>query len=107
MVRSVAEKLCRKVDADGEADAFAQRQDGWALGAKGVPSLMVGGSFSDMPLLEAFLGSDYHGPADEFSDKVPLGGAAEAADLPVALGRAFADNERWTDRKRQRLNSSH
>lgn len=95
MVRSVATKLGREIDADGEADAFVQRQDGWALGAKGVPSLMVGGSFSDMPLLEAFLGSDYHGPADEFSDRVPLGGAAEDADLHVALGRAFADTKRW------------
>ena len=56
---------------------------------------MVGGSFSDMKLLEAFLGSDYHQAADEFSDKIPLGGAAEDADLHVALGRAFADTTRW------------
>ena len=95
VVRDVATKLGRKLDEDGEADAFVQRQDGWALGAKGVTSLMVGGSFSDMPLLEKFLESDYHGPADEFSDKVPLGGAAEDADLHVALGRAFADTRRW------------
>jgi len=26
---------------------------------------------------------------------VPLGGAAEDADLHVALGRAFADTKRW------------
>ena len=95
VVRAVAGELGRKIDDDGEADPFIQRQDGWALGAKGVPSLMVGGSFSDMALLEKFLGSDYHEPADEFSDKVPLGGAAEDADLHVALGRAFADTKRW------------
>jgi len=95
VVRDIATKLGRKLDEDGEADPFVQRQDGWALGAKGVTSLMVGGSFSDMPLLEKFLESDYHGPADEFSDKVPLGGAAEDADLHVALGRAFADTKRW------------
>lgn len=95
VVRDVSTKLGRKIDDDGEADAFVQRQDGWALGAKGVTSLMVGGSFSDMPLLEKFLESDYHGPADEFSDKIPLGGAAEDADLHVALGRAFADTKRW------------
>ena len=95
MVRNVATSLGRTIDSDGEADAFVQRQDGWALGAKGVTSLMVGGSFSDMKLLEAFLGSDYHRPADEFSDKVPLGGAAEDADLHVALGRAFAGTKRW------------
>ncbi|WP_235587873.1 M28 family peptidase [Sphingopyxis sp. H115] len=95
VVREAATKLGRTLDDDGEADAFIQRQDGWALGAKGVTSLMVGGSFSDMKLLEAFLGSDYHRPADEFSDKIPLGGAAEDADLHVALGRAFADTKRW------------
>ncbi|NIJ39210.1 hypothetical protein FHR22_003957 [Sphingopyxis panaciterrae] len=95
VVRDVATKLGRKLDEDGEADAFIQRQDGWALGAKGVTSLMVGGSFSDMPLLEAFLGSDYHTANDNFSDKIPLGGAAEDADLHVALGRAFADTQRW------------
>ncbi len=95
MVRSVATDLGRKLDEDGEADAFVQRQDGWALGAKGVTSLMVGGSFSDMALLQAFLGSDYHSPADNFSDQIPLGGAAEDADLHVALGRAFADVKAW------------
>ena len=95
VVRAVAGELGRKIDDDGEADPFIQRQDGWALGAKGVTSLMVGGSFSDMALLEKFLGSDYHEPADEFSDKVPLGGAAEDADLHIALGRAFADTGRW------------
>jgi hypothetical protein len=95
VVRQVATKLGRKLDEDGEADAFIQRQDGWALGAKGVTSLMVGGSFSDMPLLEAFLSSDYHGPNDNFSDKIPLGGAAEDADLHVGLGRAFADVKAW------------
>lgn len=95
VVRAAATKLGRKLDEDGEADAFVQRQDGWALGAKGVTSLMVGGSFSDMPLLEKFLESDYHGTSDEFSDKVPLGGAAEDADLHVALGRVFADTKLW------------
>ncbi|WP_223181558.1 M28 family peptidase [Sphingopyxis sp. LK2115] len=95
MVRSVAAGLGRKIDEDGEADAFVQRQDGWALGAKGVTSLMVGGSFSDMKLLEAFLSGDYHRAGDNFSDRIPLGGAAEDADLHVALGRAFADTRRW------------
>ena len=95
MVREVAAKLGRTIDEDGEADAFIQRQDGWALGAKGVVSLMAGGSFSDMARLEAFLEGDYHGPSDEFSDTMVLGGAAEDADLHVALGRAFADTQRW------------
>ena len=96
VVRKVSTDLGRKLDEDGEADAFVQRQDGWALGGKGVVSLMVGGSFSDMPLLEKFLGSDYHTAADNFSDAIPLGGAAEDADLHVALGRVFADIKAWS-----------
>jgi len=95
VVREVATKLGRKLDEDGEADAFIQRQDGWALGAKGVTSLMAGGSFSDMTLLQKFLGSDYHKPGDNYSEAIELGGAAEDADLHVGLGRAFADTKRW------------
>lgn len=89
IVNDTATRLGRALDTDGEADAFVQRQDGWALGAKGVTSLMVGGSFSDMPLLGAFMNSDYHRPGDQPSDKIPLGGAAEDADLHIALVRAF------------------
>lgn len=96
VIRDVATRLGRTIDDDGEADAFVQRQDGWALGAKGVVSLMAGGSFSDMKLLEAFLAADYHGPADELTDKTELGGAAEDADLHVALGRVFADTKAWS-----------
>ena len=95
VVAEVATKLGRKLDTDGEADAFVQRQDGWAFGAKGVVSLMTGGSFSDMALLQAFLGSDYHGPADQPGKPYPLGGAAEDADLHVALARAFGSTKRW------------
>lgn len=95
MVRKIANQLGRKIDADGEADAFVRRQDGWALGKEGVVSLMVGGSFSDMPLLEKFMQSNYHQPGDEYSAAIPLGGAAEDADLHVALGRAFANIKTW------------
>jgi Peptidase family M28 len=95
VVAEVARGLGRKLDTDGEADAFIQRQDGWAFGAKGVTSLMVGGSFSDMALLQAFLGSDYHGPGDQPGKPYPLGGAAEDADLHVALARAFGSVARW------------
>jgi Zn-dependent M28 family amino/carboxypeptidase len=96
MVQKIAAQLGRKIDEDGEADAFVTRQDGWALGKKGVISLMVGGSFSDMALLEKFLASDYHQPGDAFSAATPLGGAAEDADLHVALARAFASTSQWS-----------
>lgn len=95
-IASIAASMGRKMDKDGDADAFIRRQDGWAFTAKNIPALMVGGSFSDMALLEKFLGSDYHRATDEFSDAVPLGGAAEDGDLHVALVRAFADRGQWT-----------
>ncbi len=94
-IDKVARKLGRKNDMDLDANAFVRRQDGWALGAKGVPSVMIGGSFSDLPKLEAFLGSTYHGPEDELVDSIPLGGAAEDADLHVALVRYLANRKSW------------
>ena len=94
-IAEVATRLGRAIDTDGEADAFIRRQDGWALGAKNVPALMVGGSFSNMALLQTFLRSVYHGPGDQPSAPIELGGAAEDADLHIALGRAFASREQW------------
>jgi hypothetical protein len=87
---AVARTLGRAVDSDEEANAFIRRQDGWAFTEAGVPSLMAGGSFSDMALLQAFLGGSYHGPEDELTDDLPLGGAADDADLHIALARHFA-----------------
>jgi hypothetical protein len=85
----------RTVDSDTEANAFIRRQDGWALGAKGVKSIMAGGSFSDMKLLQAFLTSVYHGPDDELTDATQLGGAADDANLHVDLTRHFADEAKY------------
>jgi hypothetical protein len=81
----------RALDGDGEADSFIDRQDGWALTRAGVPAAMVGGSFSDMADLNAFLGGRYHGPDDEAGPGLELGGAAEDADLLIALARKLAD----------------
>ena len=81
----------RVLDTDDEADALVQRQDGWALARFGVPTLMVGGSFSDMAALGAFLGGNYHQPGDNPGPDLPLGGAAEDADLLIRLGLKLAD----------------
>lgn len=89
-VDAVARALGRAIDTDDEANAFIQRQDGWAFTQVGVPAVMAGGSFTDMAPLQAFLGGAYHGPDDELGDAVPLGGAADDADLHVALARHFA-----------------
>lgn len=91
----VGRELGRSIDSDVEGEAFVRRQDGWALTQAGVPSLMAGGSFSDMGKLEAYLGGDYHTPADQLSDAIPLGGAADDADLHLALARHFASLRSW------------
>lgn len=99
-VDAVARQLGRAIDSDTEGNAFIQRQDGWALTAVGVPSIMAGGSFADMTPLQAFLRGNYHGPDDELRDDVPLGGAADDADLHVALVRHFANLATWPDSPR-------
>ncbi len=94
-VESVAKKTGRAIESSTDANSFIQRQDGWALTQKGVPALMVGGSFADLDLMQKFLGSEYHGPNDELTDKTELGGAADDTDLHIALGQYFADTRKY------------
>lgn len=88
--RTVAE-AGRDLDRDDEAAALVERQDGWALARADVPAIMIGGSFSDMKKLNAFLAGPYHSAADNPGPELPLGGAAEDTDLMIALGRKLAD----------------
>jgi Zn-dependent M28 family amino/carboxypeptidase len=91
LIAETAAEQGRAMDEDGEADSFLDRQDGWALTRAGIPAVMVGGSFSDMAELGAFLSGPYHGPDDEAGPELELGGAAEDAGLMVALGLKLAD----------------
>ncbi len=91
LIAATAAELGRKMDEDAEADAFVTRQDGWALARAGVPAVMVGGSFSDMQQLGAFLSGPYHKPEDDLGQELILEGAAEDAALLIALGRKLAD----------------
>lgn len=90
LVTEAAKAMGRARDTDSEADGFLQRQDGWALAQRSVPMVMVGGSFSDMKALMAFLGSSYHAKDDELTDATELGGATEDANLHVELVRRAA-----------------
>lgn len=94
VIEKVAKKAKRKIEESTESNAFIRRQDGWALTQKGVPALMVSGSFADQALLEAFLSDDYHGPDDELTKDTKLGGAAEDATLHVELGKHFASTRK-------------
>jgi Zn-dependent M28 family amino/carboxypeptidase len=90
-IAAAAAAMGRTMDTTYAADAFIQRQDGWALSQAGVPAVMVGGSFADMEALQRFLGGDYHGASDDVRPDIPLDGAAEDANLSVALARRLAD----------------
>ena len=95
LIEAVAIKSKRRIEKSTESNALMRRQDGWALLEKGVPSLMVSGSFADMDRMQKFLGSDYHGPDDEVNDHLELGGATEDADLHVELGRYFSSTKKY------------
>ena len=81
----------RELDTDTEANGFLRRQDGWALNRRGVPAVLVSGSFSNMTALNAFLNGAYHGPDDEVGPGLMLDGAAEDANLLVALARRLGE----------------
>jgi len=91
IIDSTVAAMGRRLDTDSEADPFVQRQDGYELAEVGIPAIMVGGSFSDMRLLNAFLSGPYHKPEDQLGGRIVLDGAAEDANLLVALGRRLAD----------------
>jgi Zn-dependent M28 family amino/carboxypeptidase len=91
LVDATARELGRAVDTDLEANAFLQRQDGWELTKAGIPTVMVGGAFSSMATLGTFLSAGYHKPEDDLSRPIELGGAAEDAELTIALVRKLAD----------------
>ncbi len=91
IIEKIAKGLGRDIESSTDANAFIRRQDGWALASKGVPALMVGGSFSDLDLLSKFLSSDYHGVSDDYSEDTELGGAAEDAVLHLRLAEHFAN----------------
>lgn len=93
LVTSTVTQAGRRLDPDDEAAALVRRQDGWALAQRGVPTLMVGGSFSDMALLGRFLGDGgrYHSPDDQVDGQLVLDGATEDTNLTVAIVRRLAD----------------
>ena len=95
LIAGAVREAGRRLDDDHEADSFITRQDGWKLRAKGVPSVMVGGSFSDMRELGAFLSGPYHEPSDDLKRPIELGGAAEDADLLIRIGRKAGDPSRY------------
>ena len=92
LIEATATSLGRTMERTNWADSeMARRQDGWALVQAGIPAVMVGGSFASRDRLFGFLQGPYHAPNDQLGGTILLEGAAEDADLLVALGRRLAD----------------
>jgi hypothetical protein len=98
-IEAIIKKARRRVDGSNDANAFLQRQDGWAFTQKNVPAFMISGAFGDAGRLDEFLKGAYHGPDDEVNAGLQLGGAAEDADLHILLAQYFADARKHRPKK--------
>ena len=90
-IAAVAKQQNKKLVFDEKANAYVQRQDGWALLQHDVPAVMVSSSWSDLALVERFFGTDYHRPSDVVKPGIELGGAADDVEFLSALVRWFGD----------------
>jgi Peptidase family M28 len=90
---AAAAKAAKKKLVEGEAaNAYVQRQDGWALLKHDVPAVMVSSSWSDIAVVERFFEGDYHRASDQLAGKgIELGGAADDVLFLVSLVRWFGD----------------
>ena len=88
---AVAKQHNKRLVFDKRANAYVQRQDGWALLQHDVPAVMVSSSWSDLSVVERFFATDYHRPGDVVRPGMELGGAADDVEFLSALVRWFAD----------------
>jgi Peptidase family M28 len=93
-IAQVARRQGRELIENDEANAYVERQDGWALLQHDVPTVMVTSAYADLARLQAFYETDYHRPGDDLKRPIELGGAAEDVLFCVALARWFANVKR-------------
>ena len=91
LIERTVKDMGRTLDIDKDHEIMVTRQDGYALNQAGIPTVMVGGSFANMPLLRSFLAGPYHKPNDDLNQTIVLDGAAEDTELMIELGRRLAD----------------
>ncbi|RVU04458.1 M28 family peptidase [Novosphingobium umbonatum] len=94
-IANVAREQHRKLDPGEGPNRYIRRQDGWALLAHDVPTVMVTSAYGDLARLERFFDGDYHRPGDVVKAGLELGGAVEDVAFHVALVQYFADNGRF------------
>jgi hypothetical protein len=90
-IEAAAEKSKVRIVEGEEANAYVQRQDGWALLQHDIPAVMVTTAYADIRRMERYFESDYHRPSDDLSRNVVLEGAAADVGFLTDLARWFAD----------------
>ncbi len=73
------------------SEPFLQRQDGWALLQRDVPSVLLSNAFGSEDKLTEFLSGDYHQASDNPGD-IELGGAVDDLLLHELLIRRVANS---------------
>jgi aminopeptidase YwaD len=87
----------RRIGDQDLADSFLQRQDGWALLQVGVPTVLMSSTFGSRGILDPFIASRYHKPADEAAG-IDYGGAVDDLLLHETVIRQIADPARYPPR---------
>jgi Zn-dependent M28 family amino/carboxypeptidase len=95
MMTKLAAGQGRTLDTGAGVKMILKSSDAWAMLRAGVPAYIVSGAIARTgpDKGKAFLdyvGSRYHGPADEMRPDIPLDGAAEDVELGYQAGLAFA-----------------
>ena len=90
-IYDVATAFGRSIDIRDEHQQFTQRQDGWVLLSRDVPTVVVTSSFADQRNFDLFISRHYHKPSDEWRPDLELGGATEDILLHVELLKYFGN----------------
>jgi Zn-dependent M28 family amino/carboxypeptidase len=94
-IKSVAAALGRQLATGDRANDYLYRLDSFAFHDKGVPAVTAQGFYADEEIEKKFMSGAYHGPDDEYSEDMELGGGADDANFNLALIRALADPKRY------------
>ena len=103
-VRRIARAQGLRLDNEVNSEAgWYFRSDHYAFAARGVPTvyfragkdLVAGGLARGNAIADAYNARCYHQTCDEYDRRWTLGGAAQEAEVALALGREIAGSDRW------------
>ncbi|ANU07821.1 M28 family peptidase [Paraurantiacibacter namhicola] len=95
-IEMVVESVGGTYKVDPYTEQFVRRQDGFALLASGVPTVLVSSSFGDEAAFSGFLEGPYHGADDDWREDIELGGATDDIFTHVALLKHFGSVDMYT-----------